>query len=62
MKPGNFEYLKKEVVPSEHVHVYLGMESFMSTYFEMNFSEPHLENIQLLYPDEMQFNIWFSWN
>ena len=62
MKPSDFEYIKREVIPSEHVNVYLGMEYFMSTYFEMNFTESEEEDIQPLESNEMNFSIWFSWS
>ena len=62
MKPSDFEYLKREVLPSEHVNVYLGMEYFMSTYFEMNFTESEQESIDPLKLEKIEFTTWFSWS
>lgn len=62
MKPSDYINFRREVMPSEHVNVYLGMEYFMSTYFEMNFSDSSEHPIHPIELKKININVWFSWS
>lgn len=61
MQSGEFKLIKRELLPQKQVNVYLGIEFLLNTYHEMNFSDSD-EKVQSPNLDEIDFDIWFSWN
>lgn len=61
MKPSDFKLLKKEVLPAKQINMYLGLEFLLNTYHEINFSDSK-EKVQENNIEELNIDIWYSWN
>lgn len=61
MRPSELKLLKKEVLPTKQINVFLGIEFLLNTYHEMNFSDSE-EKVQPPNIKEVFFDVWYSWN